>query len=241
MKKLLIISLSAMAMFSACSTYQMNTVSSTNTQHDDKTGEFKFENDSIRIVYSFAGQNAPIHMNIYNKLNEPVYVDWERSALITGERSYSYADEIVQISGDANTTSIGKGLTFSNSSINAQATLPKNVAFIPPHTQISKTASKISPRLFQYISDSVFVKTKLNSNFGASGLNAKVAQFDKANTPLFFKNYLTVYTLNGNTPKLTTYQNDFYVSKVVRSSQEPESFEFYQSGRGDFFTNTGVN
>ncbi|OKS88486.1 hypothetical protein [Mucilaginibacter polytrichastri] len=239
MKKLLIILLAATALLPACSTYQMNTISSTNTTRDEKTGEFKLENDSVRIIYSFAGENAPIHMNIYNKLNEPVYVDWERSAFITGNQSYSYADDAVQISGDISGTSVGRGISFSNSNINAQATLPKNVAFIPPHAQITKTISRISRSTFRYISDSAFIKAKLPASFGAENQKVKMAKFDKDSSPLFFKSYLTVYTLNGNTPKFTAYQNDFYVSQIIRSSQGPENFEFYQSGRGDLFTSSG--
>lgn len=239
MKKLLIICLAATALLSACSTYQMNTVRSTNTTLDEKTGEFKLENDSVRIVYSFAGQNAPIHMDIYNKLTEPVYVDWERSALITGDQSYSYADQTVQINGDISSTSIGRNIQFSSGSVNAQATLPKNVAFVPPHSQISKTISRVNGGYIRNLSDNLFTNSKLPASIGAVDQKVKVAKFDKENTPLAFKSYLTVYTLSGNTPKYTAYQNDFYVSQIIRSSQEPESFEFFQGGRGDMFTSSG--
>jgi hypothetical protein len=239
MKKLLIISLAATALLSACSTYQMNTVRSTNTTLDEKTGEFKLENDSVRIVYSFAGQNAPIHINIYNKLSEPVYVDWERSALITGDQSYSYGDQTVQINGDVSSTSVGRNIQFSAGSFNAEATLPKNVAFIPPHSQVSKTISRNNSGLIKNLSDDLFSNAKLPASIGSVDQKVKVAKFDNENTPLAFKSYLTVYTLNGNTPKYTAYQNDFYVSQIIRSSQEPESFEFFQSGRGDLFTSSG--
>lgn len=240
MKKLLIIPM-AIALLSSCSTYQMNTLSSTNTIHDEKTGTFKLENDSVKIVYSFAGQNGPIHVNIYNKLNEPVYVDWERSAFINDDNSYSYADEPIQVNGEISGTSIGRGVSYSNASIDAHVILPKNVAFLPPHSQVTKTMTKINSRSFQYIADSLFTKTKLPSGYGGGAVNVKIAKFEKTNSPLIFRSYLTLYTLNGNTPKFTAYQNDFYVSKVIRSSFGPENFEGFGDSRGDYFYISGSN
>jgi hypothetical protein len=234
MKKLLIIPLAAMALLSSCGTYQMSTLSSTNTTRDEKTGVFKLENDSVKILYSFAGKNAPIQLSIYNKLNEPIYVDWERSAMIMDDKSYSYGNDVVQISGDASSVSIGKGLRFTDATIAAQATLPKNVAFLPPHSQFSKTMEKLSDRSFQPVPDSMFVKTKFPS-YGAMGLTGKVAKFNRENSPLFFRSYLTVYTLKNNVPQFVAYQNDFYVSEMIRSTSGPESFENFNGGRGDSF------
>ena len=238
MKRIIITSLTLIALLSACSTYQMNTLSSTNSVHDEKTGDFKFENDSVKIVYSFSGENAPIHIDIFNKLNEPVYVDWERSAIINGKQSYSYADEAIQINGDISSISVGKNITFSNGSIDAKASVPKNVAFLPPHSQTTKTISKINKQSFQYIPGDTFVNTKLASSFDSSGKNVKLAKFNSENSPLLFKSYLTLYTLNGSTPKFTAYTNDFYVSEIIRSSSSPDNFSFYHGSRGDFFTSS---
>ena len=240
MKKLLIISMAAMGLLSACSTYQMNTVSSTNTSLDEKAGGFKFENDSLKITYAFAGQDMPIHVTIYNKLNEPVYVDWKRSALISDNQSYSYADEAVQINGDISGTSVGRGITYSSASVNAQATLPQNVVFVPPHTQVTKNVSKLDKNKLKYIAGESFVKTKV-PGYGLGDENVKIANFDKENSPYLFKSYLTVYTLDGNTPKFTAYQNDFYVSQIIRSSLAPEGLAAYQGGRGNSFITSASN
>jgi hypothetical protein len=134
-----------------------------------------------------------------------------------------------------------RGANYSNASIDAQVILPKNVAFLPPHSQVSKTMTKINSRSFQYIADSLFAKTKLPSGYGGEAVKVKMAKFEKTNSPLVFKSYLTLYTLNGNTPKFTAYQNDFYVSKVIRSSFGPENFEGFGDGRGDYFYISGSN
>jgi hypothetical protein len=233
MKTLLIICL-AIALLSSCSTYQMNVLNSTNTIHNERTGEFKLENDSVKIIYSFAGENVPIHVSIYNKLNEPVYADWERSAFVMNKKSTSYADGVLQVDGTVSSTSIGRSIHYSEGSINAQVTLPQNLTFIPPHAQISKTITNVDSREFQYIADTLFTKSKLPSGFGGD-LKVKLAKFEQGNSPLFFKSYLTLYTLNNNVQKLTTYQNDFYVSEAFRSSLGPENFSDFGDNRGDHF------
>jgi hypothetical protein len=240
MKKLLIISLAAMGLLSACSTYQMNTVRSTNTPLDEKAGGFKFENDTLKITYAFAGQDIPIHVTIYNKLDEPVYVDWKRSALISDNQSYSYADNAVQINGDVSGVSIGRGVAYSAGSVNAQAILPQNVIFVPPHTQITKSISKFNREKLKYVAGDSFVKTKV-PGYGLGDENVKIAKFDKDNSPYLFKSYITIYTLDGNTPKPKAYQNDFYVSEIMRSSLAPENFEAFSSSRGDYFVTSASN
>lgn len=234
MKTLLIIGV-AIALLSSCSTYQMNTLSSTNTVHNERTGEFKLENDSVKIIYSFAGENVPIHINIYNKLNEPIYADWERSAFVMDKKSTSYADGVLQVDGTVSSTSIGRRIHYAEGSISAQVTLPQNLTFIPPHAQISKTITNVDSKEFQYIADTLFAKSKVPSGFGGSDLKVKLARFEKGNSPLFFKSYLTLYTLNNNVQKLITYQNDFYVSEAFRSSLGPENFSNFGDNRGDHF------
>ncbi len=234
MKTLLIICV-AIGLLSSCSTYQMNTLSSTNTVHNEQTGEFKLENDSVKILYSFAGENVPIRINIYNKLNEPIYADWERSAFVMDKKSTSYANGVLQVNGSISSTSIGRGIRYSDGNISAQVTLPQNVTFIPPHSQVSKTITNVDSREFQYIADTLFAKSKLPSGFGGSDLKVKIAKFEKDNSPLFFKSYLTLYTLNNSVQKLITYQNDFYVSEAFRSSLGPENFANFGDNRGDQF------
>lgn len=238
MKKFLIIPAIALAMLSSCGKYQMNTISSLNTKQDTTNGIFKIENDSVKISYSFAGHNAPIQINIYNKLNEPVYVDWQRSALIMDDISSTYADETIQVDGLISETTNARLLRRFDASINAQIALPKNVVFVPPHTQINKTLSKINTSTLNPIDDSLFTKINIPSLYDPRGIKAKMAKFDNDNSPLRFKSYLTLYTLNGNTPKFMVYQNDFYVSQVIRAPSGAEGFEM-QNGRGDSFDGSG--
>ena len=71
---------SCFILLSGCAQYQYISVSSHLDQNDKK--EFIKENDTVKIKYTFAGENFPINITIYNKLQQPVYIDWQRSVVI---------------------------------------------------------------------------------------------------------------------------------------------------------------
>jgi hypothetical protein len=237
-------------MLLSCSTYQVNVLSSTNTTKDDKTGVFKFENDSVKITYSFYGNNAPVSIQVFNKLDKPLYVDWQRSAAIIGDDAVSYMPNQVNISGSysgqtyswQNRPRYAAGNYSSTSgSISAVADLPKNTTFLPPHSQASNVPILLTKDRFQ-LPNSGYRKEKVNLFTGDFSTRAEiqVADFIKDNSPLKFKSYLTLYTQDGNMVKPMAYQHEFYVSKVVNTTTEPFYLPEFQGKRGDFFLNTKV-
>src|ERR1700761_1165781 len=157
-----LIALAGMLLVTSCSKYQINLVSSSNISKDQETGQFKMENDSVKITYSFLGSNTAMQLDVFNKLNEPLYIDWGRSSLIVDNKAYNYADNSVQLSADISKTTIGnKNFSITQGDINATATLPKNVSFIPPHSAISHNLTGVANYSSNAINDSVFIKTKL--------------------------------------------------------------------------------
>jgi len=67
-------------MFSACSQYQYVSVNSKLNQTEEK--DFINENDTVMIKYTFSGQNLPVRITIFNKLQKPIYIDWGRTTII---------------------------------------------------------------------------------------------------------------------------------------------------------------
>ncbi|MBS7564444.1 hypothetical protein KHS38_08495 [Mucilaginibacter sp. Bleaf8] len=249
MKKLLLPILAAVtSLVASCSTYQISTISSTNSIKDDKTGVFYFENDSVKISYSFYGNNAPISIKVYNKLDKPLYVDWQRSAAIVGNEAYSYASDKVNINGNINALTYNDNnwnrraafgaLNLTSGSLNAVAELPKNITFLPPHAQIANVPLNLTQGTLHVPESSLHKeKVKLFGDVGDVQANVKTADFTKENSPLLFKSYLTLYTQNGSEVKPVAFQHEFYVSKVVSTQTEPGFFPQYQVQRGDFFFN----
>lgn len=248
MKNLL---LPAVVLFSvllaSCSKYQINMLSSNNAVKDEKTGVFNVENDSVKISYSFYGNNAPVSIQVFNKLDKPLYIDWHSSAVVVGDKTISYANNNVPIKGDisGSTDTYNTGnrrntvypqYSYSSGSINAVAKLPDNVTFIPPHAQSNNVPLTVTNG-FLNIPDSVLHKeqTGLIEEFSTVPVNVKIASFTKENSPLIFKSFLTVYTMQNNQPKPSLYEHEFFVSKIINSNDNPKNLTDYQLQRGDCF------
>jgi len=69
---------------SGCSRYQYISVNSHLQQNEKK--EFINENDTVRITYIFSGENFPITITIFNKLQQPLYLDLGRSPVIINNK-----------------------------------------------------------------------------------------------------------------------------------------------------------
>jgi len=234
--KNLFISCLLMLTLTSCSKYQISILSSTNTQKDAETGRFVTENDSVKITYSFFGQNAPINLDVYNKLNKPLYIDWQRSAFITGDKAVSYANDQIHITGEVSGSSIGNStVQISQGNIDATAALPKSKTFIPPHTRVSNTLLQVSDEQYVDLPKSTFKKQEINSESISGTSEVQIGEFTGDKSPLSFKSYLTLYTLDDSRQKDLIYQHNFFVSKVIKTGENPQIFEFYQNQRGDFF------
>lgn len=240
MKNILILSALVLALTS-CSKYQINVLSSSNIKKDPENGKFVTENDSVKITYSFFGRNAPINLEVYNKLNEPLYIDWQRSAFITDGKAVSYASDQLHITGEVSGSSIGnKNYSYSSGNIDAVATLPKTVVFVPPHTGVSRTLLEVTSQFITYIPDNKFAKKELPSLSISGSSLVNIAEFNTEQSPLNFRSYLSLYVLNNNGPKYTAYEHDFFVSKLINTGEEPANFEFSQTRRGDYFYTSKV-
>ena len=67
-------------LFSSCVRYQCITISSSLNQNETK--EFMDETDTVRMNYSFKGEDFPITLTVFNKLKQPIYFDWKNSMVI---------------------------------------------------------------------------------------------------------------------------------------------------------------
>jgi hypothetical protein len=72
--------LSFLILVTGCSKYQYVFVDSHMYRNEKK--EFITETDTVKLKYTFSGENFPINLTIYNKLQQPLYIDWGRSVVI---------------------------------------------------------------------------------------------------------------------------------------------------------------
>ncbi len=71
------------ALITGCSRYQYVLVGSRLPQNENQ--EYIVENDTVRIKYSFAGENLPLTISVFNKLAQPVYFDLQRTTVIIND------------------------------------------------------------------------------------------------------------------------------------------------------------
>ncbi|QNL49972.1 hypothetical protein H8S90_25355 [Olivibacter sp. SDN3] len=228
--------------FSSCSTYYVSTLDSVDIKKDAETGVFIFENDSVMVSYNFFGEHAPVSIAVYNKLEEPLYIDWQRSALIVDGQAVSYMGDEVAISGVTRNVETSYR-TFNNwrtsrgiGTIDATAKLPKGLSFIPPHATIEKTQLQISPSFHQDVADSAYTKADL-AKFDGTLARINHKNYTDASTPLAFKSYLTLYVLDEATekPRTMTFAEDFFVSELIKTTVNPDNLLNYRNKRGDTF------
>lgn len=237
MKKLNLLAFALLLLATSCSTYQVSMLNSPDLKKDERTGTFTMENDSVRVVYSFSGLNSPIGINIYNKTSTPLYVDWQRSALIIGDNVISYASNQVNINGSVSSTTWNSrsSLNFSSGSLNATASLPKEVTFLPPHTRINASPVETAHWVVPVVPDNE-MRAEKAPYYGSAeaSVKVKVADFTAENSPVKMRSYLTLYAVDGNTPKPMVYQNEFFIAKLIRTKVDPDFLINTNGPRADY-------
>jgi hypothetical protein len=222
----------------SCSRYQYATINgSSGISMNDKL-EFVAENDSLRLVYNFNGVNAPINITIQNKLQKPVYIDWQRSALIVNDKAISYVPSEMKIEGGFSGSSYNygnRGSSFSSTSghIHAMASLPVTVDFIPPQSYLTKTPMGVTNRLIENVPDSAYRRVNFTITDGYA-VPVKAATFTETSSPLRFRSYLTLM-VGDSAAKPVTCEHTFYISQLIATSQPPQSIWLTSAYRGNQF------
>ncbi|MBB2150147.1 hypothetical protein [Pedobacter gandavensis] len=244
MKKIMML-FSATLLLSSCSRYYVSTLESSTARKSEETGVFTFENDTLAVTYNFNGKNAPVSIEMYNKLNEPLYIDWQKSALIKGDKAVSFLGREVSIKADISGYSMNfsnekafNDLRFHDSALKGSAELPEVISFIPPKSRISRTLLKLAEaHNYKSLPDSVYKKSFISLN-DRPGIWAKAATFSPQNSPLSFKSYLTIFTEQEDKRKNFSLVQDFYLSTLVKSFVNPKSMTSVEQKPGNIFYNS---
>ena len=82
---------------SGCAEYQYVTVDSGLDKADKQ--QYYYENDSLRINYTFAGPDFKVTTTVFNKMDQPLYVDWQKSAVVLDSQQMDDAYKINGLDG----------------------------------------------------------------------------------------------------------------------------------------------
>lgn len=222
---------------SSCSTYQYGTVSSSDMSMNGKQ-EFVYENDSIRLIYNFNGRNAPINITIQNKLPVPVYIDWQKSALIINDQAISYVPTEMKIEGGVHSSSYnsgnrGSGTDVRSATINATASLPPSIDFVPPQSYFTRNPMGLTDRFIENVPESAFQRLKYNVAEGYT-MPVKAAVFTEGSSPIRFKSYLTLM-VGETAARPVSFEHSFFISQLMSSGKAPSTIWLHRENRGNQF------
>lgn len=226
MKNIYIVLMVLLITTSCSSTYFFTTLNtaSPNTQKVDN-GDLVFENDSLWIAYSFYGENAPIDITIYNKLNIPLYVDWSRSALIIDDQAISYAGDVASSFYEI------RDYAPYESEVRGQVVKTKKTSFIPPYTKVSNQSLSLNLGIKSLEKQSF--KTAQMGNKDNNRKYIKRADFSIDDSPLKFTSYITIYAQPENP---ISYEQDFYITTLIKTREiSPSKLPKSMKDRGDTF------
>jgi hypothetical protein len=199
MKSAFILSLFLIVIFSSCVPCKLITISSDNIPL--KLKGYEFENDSIRINYRFWGAKGKMEFDIYNKTDITLYFDWKISAYIPNDKMVSYYDDLTNLEGVYYTYRQAR-----SSRMNTAKNLAKQqerIAVVPPHSLITNCQYKLVKK---------YIEVGPNGNF------------NNINSPLRFRNYLTLSTNEKFEGKISTIDNDFFISNIKKVSFNRANF-----------------
>ena len=209
---------------SGCSRYQYIAVAG--DTHQNKAENFVVENDTAKIVYSFNGFNFPVKVEVYNKLNKPLYVDWTKSAIIIDGQTLSYWQNKAQFSGSTDGTSmkLWDGVYYSWGNMSGTISKHEKVSFIPPGSYVKTTRFHLRRRLFDTKSSESVKSGSFTSPEGKVwGWNDKFT-FNKAGSPFKFKSYITMST-DKDFSRNFHFTSSFWVNHITQTEASPNQLQ----------------
>jgi hypothetical protein len=216
-----------MLMLSSCTNYQYLTLDAERTTKNEKK-EIVWENDSVRLVYNFNGRWGQMNIMAYNKSNEPVFINWKKSALVIGDRPISLYDPNVKVSGESVDFKINHSVTYGYTEANF--TLPEGSDFMPPKTYITKQNISLLQTfpVLPALSNALPVQ---KTTYEGNKVTYRTTRYDQASSPFTFRLYLTFGF--GKENKEFSVDHLFYVSEAIQSENGP--YLMFMGDDGDKF------
>lgn len=172
---------------------------------------------------SFGQKKGILSFSVFNKTNKPIYINWKNSSFIYNNvklnywideeqtnsssyyGSYFYKGPLIKAG-----TSFNEGIEYSQSN----SVKPEKVTFIPPNSLYSRSQFYILPVDFLKINADSFVKNEVKRNDNPSKLtNIYTAHFNKDNSPLKFRNFLSI-AFEENSNNFIYIDNAFYLKSI---------------------------
>lgn len=218
-----LVGIASIVLLSGCSAYQHVRLAS-NTPMNEKSN-FLIENDSINIIYSFNGQSGPINMELLNKLDKPIYIDWRKSALIINGQSFSLWKDEARISGTTTGYRIIHESNIAYSTGNLEGTIARadKVTFVPPHSKIVVNSYVLQTTFFN---NPMLIGEKMKFYTPEGKRKAMKFTFSKEASPLNFRIFLSL-SMDDSLKKIFNFDNAFWVSDYFNTATSAKALGIF--------------
>src|SRR6266542_3979906 len=88
--------------FSSCAEHQYLTVSGINI-NKNSDHEFVSENDTLKLIYHFKPDQGKIMISVFNRTDQPMIIDWWKSAITIDDKVYSFYNPDARLNGQVDT------------------------------------------------------------------------------------------------------------------------------------------
>jgi hypothetical protein len=231
--KLSLIALVFLQLLSSCKKYQYVSVVGDSYRAD--INENIIETDSVLISYRYNGKGCPLKVNVVNRLNQPLYVDWSKSSVIINGQRFSLWMDASSIK--TNTESVeyqwSKDISTTSSSTNGVIVKNERVSFIPPHSGVVYQTPFALFKIWIELPDTTTFK-RVPIATEVESMNAKLYSFTRDNSPLVFRSFLTIST-NEQFTNPRFFDNTFWITNIIETQASPDNLlntfpnQFYNS------------
>jgi len=220
----LLVGLVFLFLIAGCSVYQQVSVAGDAPQNDHS--EFIVENDTISIIYSFHGRGGDISIDLFNKLNKPLYVDWRKSALIIEDESFSLWKDEASLNGVSSTIQVtdDEGVSYSDGFMGGSLIKNETISFIPPYSRIVANNYNLNAPIFNLPKEQGKKITFYTSD--GDEIKGRKFSFTPEDSPYIFRIFLSIST-EDSFKNPVHFDHSFWVSDYVQSSADPKKFDIY--------------
>lgn len=186
-----------LGLFCASCTFKIQVVTLRGSNLKPTNEGLVLDNDTLTLRYSFASERGLMNITLVNKLNRPLYVDWQRSSFITGKKTFTYWHDIANVNLASSGYIYQYGRSgFASASLSTTGTIDKevSVAFIPPHSQLTKQQFVVFPTGIVPTSGTPDERREPARWSSKKLVNVSTYFYQNVQSPLRFRNYLTLST-----------------------------------------------
>ena len=222
--------------------YQVVDTASSNTVLSKVNGQeyFVYENDTLKITYSFWASRGVMSFKIFNKLNMPIYIDWRKSSFINDSDKINYWDDDITRTSTARYegSSIYHryayrgpylsgliGVTRTSGQVESKK---ERVTFIPPKSNYFRSSFHLLNDIHYVINKTDNVKVVPRSDNPKRTTKVYAMTFTRETTPFLFRNFITYSTTEAFSNEYYV-DNEFYVKSIVEMRDKHFSGKTIQS------------